>query len=97
MVRSVAIAMLALCCKSVRRCGQPLYGLILQCLPSHAWYGITPQHWCPVRAGGQSSWGLSSEAAFFADLDDQELAEESGRSKSPVRSHCGKLWVTKLS
>ena len=41
---------------------------------------------CTRHTGGQPSWGLSSEAAFFADLDDQELAEESERSSSPVPS-----------
>lgn len=33
--------------------------------------------------GGQPSWGLGSEAAFFADLDEQTLEEESERSQSP--------------
>lgn len=37
------------------------------------------------RSGGHPSWGLGSEAAFFAELDDDALAEESERSqtKSP--------------
>ena len=34
-----------------------------------------------IGSGGPS-WGLGSEAAFFADLDDQSLAEESDRSES---------------
>ena len=51
---------------------------------------LAPTRLCNIRlplgAGGQPSWGLGSEAAFFADLDEQTLEEESERSQSPVRS-----------